>query len=131
MPSIASFKPPPVDEYVVALHALSNVTDRQIQMLRVHYKESERTMTATRLAELVGYSSYTAVNAQYGRLARLIGDLLNYSPEPEHLGSLVRFENRKGEWHWLMRPEVAEALERVGWVEESVLLLPEELSASA
>lgn len=99
-------------------------------MLRVHYHAAERTVTAKELADLVGYTSYSVVNAQYGRLARLVGEQLDYNPEPERLGTLVRFEKRQDVWHWLMRPEVAEALERIGWVEEAAFLLPEEIAAT-
>ena len=102
MPTAASLTPPTADRYVTAFNAV-------------------------RLAALVGESSYQVVNAQYGRLARLVGQQLDYNPEPERLGTLVRFEKRDDEWHWLMRPEVAEALERLGWVEATAPLLPEEV----
>jgi 5-methylcytosine-specific restriction enzyme A len=68
-------------------------------LLRLHYHAPERTVTAKRLAELVGYSSYSVANAQYGRLARLVGEQLGYTPEPERLGTLVTFDKRQGEWH--------------------------------
>jgi predicted HNH restriction endonuclease len=48
----------------------------------------------------------------------------------ERLGTLVTFDKRQGEWHWLMRPEVAQALELLGWVEGDNLLLPEEVAAT-
>ena len=48
----------------------------------------------------------------------------------ERLGTLVTFENRHGEWHWIMRPQVAEALELLGWVEGTAVLLPEEIAAA-
>jgi predicted HNH restriction endonuclease len=130
MPTAASFTPPTADRYVAAFRTVSNMTDRHVQMLRVHYHAPERTVTAKQLANLVGYSGYSVVNAQYGRLARLLGEQLGYNPEPERLGALVRFEKRQDEWHWLMRPEVAEALERLGWVEGPAILLPEEIAAT-
>jgi hypothetical protein len=40
----------------------------------------------------------------------------------ERLGTLVTFDKRQDEWHWLMRPEVAHALEQLGWVEDPVSL---------
>jgi predicted HNH restriction endonuclease len=49
----------------------------------------------------------------------------------ERLGTLVTFEKRNNEWHWIMRPEVAEALQIMGWVDSSNVLLPEELEATA
>lgn len=130
MLTATSLSPPPADRYVAAFCVVSNITDQHIQMLRVHYHAPERTVTAKQLAELVGYSSYLVVNAQYGRLARLVGEQLDYNPDPQRLGTLVRFDKRHDEWHWLMRTEVAEALERLGWVEGTALLLPEEIAAT-
>lgn len=74
-------------------------------------KQIAWTVPAQQLAELVGYGSYSVVNAQYGRLAWLVGEQLEYNPEPERLGTLVQFEKRYDQWHWVMQPEVAEALE--------------------
>lgn len=129
MPTPESLTAPEVDRFVTAFQSVSSITDSHIQMLRAHYQAAERTVTAKQLADLVGYSSHSAINAQYGRLARLVGKQLDYNPEPERLGTLVQFEKRQGEWHWLMRPEVAEALEQLGWVEEeTAFLLPEEIA---
>jgi len=83
------------------------------------------------MAQCAGYDHYSAANAQYGRLGRLVGEQLDYNPAQERLGTLVTFEKRRGVWYWLMRPEVAEALERLGWVEAGGILLPEELAAAA
>ena len=130
MPTPASFMPPTVEQYVAAFQAVSNITDRHVQMLRIHYHAPERTITAKQLAQFVGFSNYSVANAQYGRLAKLVGEQINYNPEPERLGTLVRFERRQGEWHWIMRPEVATAIEELGWVEDTNLLLPEEIEAT-
>ena len=131
MPTEASLTPPTADRYVTAFSAISNLTDLHLQMLRIHYQAPERTVTAKGLAALVGESSYQVVNSQYGRLARLVGEQIGYTPQPQQLGTLVRFEQRNKEWHWLMRPEVAEALERLGWVEAAAPLLPEEVASTA
>lgn len=131
MPTEATFAPPTADRYVTAFRAVAGLSDCHYQLLRLHYHAPERTVTAKQLAELVGYKSYSVANLQYGRLARLVGEQLDYDPEPERLGTLVRFEKRNGEWHWLMRPEVAQALERLGWVEDGGVLLPEEIAAAA
>jgi len=125
------FTTPTAHEYAKAFHQIKNITDSQIQMLRIHYFMPKHIITANQLALAMGYSSYPAVNSQYGKLASLIGDILDYSPEPEKLGTLVIFEKKHGEWHWIMRPEVAKSMEILGWVEDSYFLLPEETSATA
>ncbi len=116
MPTIASSNPPEFQQYVAAFRAIDNLTDSHLQMLRVHYLTYERTITAKQFSQAMGYSHHATINRMYGRLARLVGERLGYSPEPEKLGTLVTFEKRKGEWHWILRPEVAQALETLGWV---------------
>lgn len=97
MPTPASFTPPTADRYLTAFNAISNLTDRHLQILNAHYQAPARTVTARRLAALIGASSYPVVNAQYGRLARLVGEQLDYNPEPFRLGTLVRFDKREDE----------------------------------
>lgn len=121
---------PSAEQYAVAFRKLGSVTDTQVQMLRLHYNAPQRTITATQMAHAAGYSHYSIANSQYGRLGRLIGDQLEYNPMKERLGTLVTFEKRQGEWHWIMRPQVGEALEQLGWVEGTAILLPEEIAAA-
>ncbi len=121
---------PSPEQYVSAFRKLRNVSDTQIQLLRLHYHAPERTITATQMAHAVGYSHYSIANSQYGRLGRLVGEQLKFNPTKEWLGALVTFEKRQGEWHWIMRSQVAEALERLRWVEGPTILLPEEIEVA-
>lgn len=116
MPTEASSNPPDVQQYVAAFRAVNNLIDTHVQMLKAHYFAPEQTITAKQLSQAMGYSHHATVNNIYGRLARRVGEQLGYSPEPEKLGTLVTFEKRKGEWHWILRSEVAQALETLGWV---------------
>lgn len=131
MPTEASFSPPTADRYAAAFRAIiTSPADGQVRLLRAHYHAPQRTVTAKELARLIGYTRYSVVNAQYGRLARLVGEQLDYNPEPERLGTLVLFQKRDGEWHWLMRPEVAHALETLGWLSDT-FALPDEVPDNA
>lgn len=130
MGSVAVAAPSP-EQYVAAFRKLQGVTDTQLQLLRLHYLAPQRTITATQMARRAGYDHFSVANSQYGRLGRLIGEQLDYNPMQQKLGTLVTFDKRQGEWHWLMRPEVAESLERLGWVEGGGVLLPEEVAAAA
>jgi putative restriction endonuclease len=79
----------------------------------------------------MGYSHHTTANMMYGRLARLVGEKLGYNPEPEKLGTLVTFEKRKGEWHWILRSEVSQALEALGWIESNTFsFFPDEVDSA-
>ena len=105
MPSIASSNPPEFQQYVAAFQSIDNLKDHHLQILQIHYQVHEKTITAKQLAQAMGYNHHTTTNMMYGRLARLVGERLGYNPEPEKLVTLVTFEKRKGEWHWILRSE--------------------------
>lgn len=116
MPTIASSNPPDFQQYVAAFQSIDNLKDNHLQILQIHCQAHEKTITAKQLAQAMGYNHHITANMMYGRLARLVGEKLDYNPEPEKLGTLVTFEKRKGEWHWILRPQVLKALEALGWV---------------
>lgn len=122
---------PNSQRYVDALRAVHNLPDNHIQMLRIHYCSPQRTMTAKQLALAMGYSGYQPVNSRYGGLAGSVGERLNFRPTGVRLGVFVEFQHVNGEWHWIMRPELAGALEELRWVEGVESLLPEEVDSTA
>lgn len=121
---------PSAEQYATAIRAVS-LTDSQLRMLRIHYGAPLQTVTATQMAESLGYTRYSIANAHYGRIGRLVGDKLEYNPMKERLGTLVTFQKRNDEWHWIMRPQLAEALEILHLVKPgSPVVLPEEITES-
>lgn len=121
---------PSTEQYVAAFQNLRGVSDTQIQMLRSNYHAPARTISAKQLADAIGYDHYPTANLQYGRLARLVGNALAFNPTKVRLATLVMFARRNDEWHWIMRPQVAAALELLGWVNGAEVLLPEEIAAT-
>jgi hypothetical protein len=113
---------PTVDDYARALLACEpTITVKQRELLRLHHAAPARVASATRLAELVGYDGYTGVNLQYGKLAAAIGDALGIRVDPRvAVGLLVEFVSpdfvENAHWLWVLRPNVAQALEQIGWV---------------
>ena len=104
-----------VQRYVFALKAAS-LTDRQRALLRVHYRAPGRTMTAEEAANGLGGAKYQRMNIDYGGLARKVGHFLgHHDPTQSHVGALVEFDQRGDRWHWIMRPQLARALELLGW----------------
>lgn len=120
--------PPSAEQYIAAFRRIC-VTETQRRLLRIHYGAPDRTITASQMAIALGYRHYCVANSQYGRLGRQIREFLGETADSidQRLGVLVAFENRNGEWHWKMRPQVAQALEMLRWVERSAPLLPEEI----
>jgi hypothetical protein len=123
---------PTVAEYVVAFRAIEpEITEKQREMLRAHHASPARVISASRLAEEVGFESYSAVNLQYGLLAEKVAHQLAVDLE-DHVavGILVDFVDARfaanEHWLWVTRPNVAQALEDLGWVPRvSDLLYPD------
>lgn len=112
---------PSAARYVAAFETIqSQITDGQLGMLKAHYHAAGRTLTMTEIAHSVGYQSYRAGNLWYGRLGGLLCDELNWRSPDVAIFVLVTFtppdETPHGEWELQLRPEVAEALEQLGWV---------------
>lgn len=103
------------NDYVAALRQ-ADVADHHRQLLVAHYQAPNRTVTATQLSKAVGYESTTSsANLHYGKLGGLVGERLGWLPKTK-VNVLATFEKPGREWHWIMRPEVAKALEQLGWV---------------
>ena len=123
---------PSVANYVSAFRAIeARVTDKQRELLRVHHDAPARVISATRLAEAVGFQNYNAVNLQYGLLAQEILRELNIDVGGfVALGILVDFVDpgfaANDHFLWVLRPNVVQALEDLGWARrDSHLLYPE------
>lgn len=115
------------DDYVAAMRQIP-MAPHQMRMLQAHYHAPNRTLTATQMCKILGYPKHHAANLHYGKLGRLVGEHLAWYPLPDQtVYVLVTFEKPGREWHWIMRSPVAEALERLGWVEGNNPIIPEEV----
>lgn len=83
---------PSVQQYEHAFSSL-DLSETHRNMLKVHFHAPERTITATQMANAIGYPKYEAANLHYGRLGRLVGESLEFDPLDEHLGTLVTSKN--------------------------------------
>ena len=107
------------------------VTQLQLEMLKIHYQAPAHATTAINMAKTLGYPHYSVSNGNYGRLGRALGKVLEWTPDSDlGVAVLSTFAKPENNWHWIMRPEVAGALELLGWVNPSTISLPEELDES-
>ena len=122
---------PSPEDYVAGLTALgTRVTDLQRRLLVAQYEAPHRTVTSPQLAELADVAGgRPAVNAQYGRLGHLFCDVTGFQPDlrPDDTHRWwsvwsVGYSRSTG-FHWEMHPEVATALEQLGWVTASTAIL--------
>jgi serine/threonine protein kinase len=112
-------------DYKKALLAISSkMPDSYKRMLVAHYHAPSQIITAYQLAEAARYKGFEGANLQYGKLGKLIAEYCNYTP-PSHTGkdspfwSIIlanAYQDEKNKWCWALRPQVAEALEELGWV---------------
>lgn len=118
----------PTSDHV--LNALKRLRphDGQMAMLEAHYRADNYTLTATQLARAAGKDSHSYANSQYGALARDLAEEMEFVPDnlnPDDGSTVWTFTLADGkrdavdgeyvEWEWTLRPQVAEALRRMGF----------------
>ncbi len=110
---------PTPEKYREALLALEgDMSETKRKLLSVHYHFPNRRATMTQIANAMGWPDYRTGNLHYGKLAKLIGDQLGFHFGTVSLNSICEFdEDREPSEHWVLtqRPELAEALEALGW----------------
>ena len=99
--------------------------DKGFQMLKANYHEEGRKISALKLANAAGYKNYGVGNSQYGRFARKVCELLGTSPNNERDGKPIWTyalcdaagqKDEYGHFQWILKKEVAEALENLDLV---------------
>jgi 5-methylcytosine-specific restriction enzyme A len=119
------------DDYVAAFRKFA-IAPYHLRMLQANYHAPDHTLTATKMSRALGYSKYHAANLHYGILGRLVAENIGWRPiPPTTVYVLCTFKKPGREWHWIMRPQVAKALERLGWIEGENPINPEEVEISA
>jgi hypothetical protein len=112
---------PTADEYRAAFGTCRDeMTLNHLLLLQRHYHSPGRTATARELADKIGYSDWRGVNLQYGLLAKRLCEVLGVEIDGESVYILATFRReagvKDGELQFVMRPQLAEALEALGWV---------------
>jgi hypothetical protein len=115
------------DDYFRALQSVlgEHVPPKHLAMLREHFNAPDHTTTWWQLAQKVGYPNFNTVNLQYGTFAERVARQLGLSekpPDPNGYGwwlwVLVHWADERdagGDTAFVLRPEVVEALERLGY----------------
>lgn len=98
--------------------SIDDLTLKHCAMLCFHHAAPNQTMSMDYLANLMGFKNFYAANLHYGRLAGHIGERLGRSPEGDRISVLAypAGPDEAGNFQWKMRPQLAEALENLGWV---------------
>lgn len=122
------------DQYVAGFERIAGeITELQRRILESQYYSPAHTAYATQLAQSACVpGGHPVVNLQYGRLGRAFMNASGYSPDHRHDGTprwwsalSLGHHTRRG-FIWEMLPEVAQALERLGWVTSGVQSLGDE-----
>jgi hypothetical protein len=111
------------EECIKSLRAVESSS--RMKILRAHFRAPGHSATARQLAREVGYENFNAINLQYGALAEAIASGLGVKSQPVPEGTSVGFwlwalvewdgKDAEGEQPFKLRPEVVEALRRMGW----------------
>jgi len=129
---------PTVERYTEALRALEAHPIHR-RMVVAQFGFPDHAATSRQLSAVTGYRGFAAACGIYGTAGRFVAEALELGPPRDNPNSpgwwtiLSTGDSTQGEFLWVMLPQVAEALQRLGWVSErlGVDLQPEELSSSA
>lgn len=119
-----------VEQFKAALLAVRDrigISQKDLAMLRAQHRAPSHTISAAQLAKEFNYRGHAAANGQYGTLAHHVADALHYKPGPfpdgnPHWWRALSYWNDdssqagQGQEQWVMRPELAQALEELKWV---------------
>lgn len=131
---------PTIADYVRAL-AEAKPSEGARAFLAAHYYAPERKASMEDLALRTGYETFESANLHYGRFAHVIADALPSAPADLAGGRYANWtqalargtgeRNGAGHFVWTLRPQVASAMERLGWVTPDSLeeIEPETLEA--
>lgn len=112
---------PAMERYRDALRTLAySMPPKHRQLLLLHYRAPDHVITAAELAKVVGYANYRAVNLQYGTLGANLAARMKWTVPPgcQESYSIASFQEPTEDnphWLWIMHPEVAAAIETLGW----------------
>lgn len=112
---------PSVNDYRAAfLKIRDKLTDNQLELLKIHFFSPELTVKPVELANHLNYKNYGAVNLQYGLFAKELCNILNLQLK-FHIQSIIIFVHpdkvNKEPPKWIMRSQVFQALQDLGWFE--------------
>ncbi len=118
---------PTAEEFAEALTAV-NPSDNMWEVLKYHYRASEKKISSRKLCEYIGFSDLAAINMHYGALGHKVADNLNFIPPGRYpdgrvlwitcltLNDVKMRDDDEGDYQHILRPEVSIALEILGLV---------------
>jgi hypothetical protein len=114
------------DQYRQALLAArQRMSDVQLKMLQAHCRSPGHTNCLDHLAELLSLTNFAGARTAYRNYARLIADELKFVPvsvsnKPVWLCAIAYGQpdvesNLGGDYEWVMRPELVQAMQSMKW----------------
>ena len=113
---------PSVADYVAAFKQIEpKITENQRKMLVNHYESPGHVTTSHNLAHSVGFKDYHAANLQYGMLGTMLSDTFGFARRGVSILELFVPPGAATNTEWLLvlRENVAQALEELGWVKKA------------
>ncbi|WMW66411.1 hypothetical protein [Nitratidesulfovibrio liaohensis] len=115
---------PPKEQYIAAFFRCERAIKGRLKILLAHHAFPGHTATATQLAEAVGYPNHSAVNLNYGLLARRVCEEMGLRAEDiggqptDWLATFTDLIPSEGQGHVALKlhDNVVKALEDLGWV---------------
>lgn len=113
---------------LLALRDKKQLTAEHLSILKHMASAPDKRTTATRMAKALNLATYAAANLRMGLFAHLLADELSYAP-PKTGGRLMWWttlasglggapDSSDPHFHFIMRPELVEALGNMHWIKD-------------
>ena len=113
------------EDYAAAFREVADqITRKQREILRAHFRSPSRTATARQLAKKVGYQSNSPVNRQYGELGKMLCGVLGIELRTYLTILVISDTKAKPEHPLTLWDEAVKALQSLGWFEDLVEASP-------
>lgn len=112
---------PSTQAYVTAFRKIeANMKETHRKMLAENYNAPCHAATAKSIGQAAGYNGFQAANLQYGHLGTMVAEEMGLDVKGVEMLAHMIGPNQltNTEWLWIMRTNVAAALEELGWVEK-------------
>ena len=112
---------------LIVIQAQRRLSQTRLNLLKAHYHAPDHTTSTHQLSRELRLSGHGEANREYGKLAHNVADELGHEL-PEVPGGQLHWwrmlayglddttEPEAEHYQWIMRPELAQALEQLNWV---------------
>lgn len=121
------------EKWIEILNDQNITREEDIKVLKLIFESPNYEMSASKISELLGIKHYGEINLQISRFSKRIIEKIKINPPIREDGSISYWHipflgyEKKGMFPWILRPELAEAMEKMFLSEKNEIYYLDEI----